>query len=115
MTAPRDALAQLEAVLAKRQDWLDGELSVGQFEYACAEFIANQGPTLRALLGAADGVDVPEGWKLVPLEVTAAMEDAGLKWLTNLQHMRKQDRRNAIALAYEAMVNATLTKAPAND
>lgn len=101
----RDELAQLEA------RWASGN----SVPVTSIRITKDEWKTLRALLGAADGVDVPEGWKLVPLEVTAAMEDAGLKWLTNLQHMRKQDRRNAIALAYEAMVNATLTKAPAND
>lgn len=50
--------------------------------------------------------DVPEGWVLVPTDTTAAMEDAGLQWLTAFQHMRKQDRRNAISNAYRAMLAA---------
>lgn len=49
---------------------------------------------------------IPEGFVLTRINATKGMEDAGLVWLTNFQHMRKQDQRNALANAYDAMVKA---------
>lgn len=57
----------------------------------------------RALASRAG---VPDGFVLVPRDATFDMEDAGLRWLTGFQHMRKQDRRNAMANAYAAMLAA---------
>ena len=48
-----------------------------------------------------------ERWALVPKMSNAVQEDAGLKWLANFQHMRKQDKRNAMAQAYDAMIQAS--------
>jgi hypothetical protein len=56
---------------------------------------------LDAALNAAPGAGF-----VAPADTTAAMEDAGLQWLTGFAHMRKQDRRNAISNAYRAMLAA---------
>lgn len=45
-------------------------------------------------------------WVMVPRDSTANMEDAALAWMVGFQHMRKQDRRNAMANAYRAMLSA---------
>ncbi|HEY5851980.1 MAG TPA: hypothetical protein VIT62_14595 [Lysobacter sp.] len=55
---------------------------------------------LRAEAGAV-------GFVLAPRNSTAQMEDAGLRWFTGFQHMRKQDRRNAMANAYAEMLAAS--------
>jgi hypothetical protein len=52
-----------------------------------------------------DGKEPVAGF-VAPADTTAAMEDAGLQWLTGFPHMRKQDRRNAISNAYRAMLAA---------
>lgn len=71
------------------------------------EFAANRveafADELRDLASRAGG---PDGFVLVPRDATFDMEDAGLRWLTGFQHMRKQDRRNAMANAYAAMLAA---------
>lgn len=59
-----------------------------------------------AIRALASRAGVPDGFVLVPMEATFDMEDAGLRWMTAFQHMRKQDRRNAMANAYAAMLSA---------
>lgn len=46
------------------------------------------------------------GWKLVPVEPTEEMNKAGLRWLTGIQHMRANDKRNALGEAFKAMLAA---------
>lgn len=71
--------------------------------WATDQETAAKGWNTRALASRAA---VPDGFVLVPMEATFDMEDAGLRWMTAFQHMRKQDRRNAMANAYEAMLAA---------
>lgn len=46
------------------------------------------------------------GWKWVPVEPTAEMNKAGMRWLTGIQHMRAGDKRSALNEAFKAMIDA---------
>lgn len=50
-----------------------------------------------------------DGWKLVPVEPEEAMTKAGMRWLTGFQHMRANDKRNALNEAFKAMLAAATT------
>ena len=76
--------------------------------------------------GKVDAPAVPQGWKLVPIEPTKEMLDAGLKrkaqarWLdgTLVLRARTENLRPAeeiAALQWEAMLAATPAPAPAQE
>lgn len=54
-------------------------------------------------------MNIPNGYKLVPVEPTAEMNKEGMRWMTGFQHMRSNDKRNALSESFKAM----LTAAPA--
>lgn len=49
---------------------------------------------------------LPEGWVAVPVEATADMVTAAWPWFAHWNHMRANDRRNALINAYRAMLSA---------
>lgn len=97
--------------LADRPEFtVDEALRIADQNADSYEKVASVSRTLaaevRRLRALASRAGVPDGFVLVPRDATFDMEDAGLRWLTGFQHMRKQDRRNAMANAYAAMLAA---------
>lgn len=54
-------------------------------------------------------MSIPKGYKLVPVEPTAEMNKEGMRWLTGFQHMRANDKRNALSESFKAMLDAAPT------
>lgn len=48
-------------------------------------------------------------FKLVPVEPTEEMNKEGMRWLTGFQHMRANDKRNALSESFKAMLSAAAT------
>ena len=139
MTAPRDALSQLEAVLAlipersasfveedftTHEDGATWTKEHGQYLAAAANLIRDHAETLRALLGAADGVEVSPEFtdtgRAALLSVLWRHQGASsavgqpIRFALGMgQHDRLSDWQVAEAKRWDAMT--TLTKAPAND
>lgn len=51
-------------------------------------------------------MSIPEGYKLVPVEPTVEMNKEGMRWLTGFQHLRANDKRNALTESFKSMLAA---------
>lgn len=126
MTAPRDALAQLEAVLelaeAGRVDqlmanefWPEWAPATSKFFAASINFMATHAKTLRALLGAADGVDARDAARYRQI-FDASTDSLSIHYeLPDVDACRVVMFKDEADELLDQLANATLTKAPAND
>lgn len=110
----RDALAQLEAVLATHAALLAEPYALAAIGRRVllagqvGEMLTKHAETLRALLGAADGV---EALHLSVCQAVQLMQTA-VPFMDRAELIKAQDILRESLISY---ANATLTKAPADD